>query len=175
MLQLLCNRARHVLGSGGRSDLIAGTKFGPRVLSRPLRHGNRPSHHRRRDNNQLPSSRSNTIVLLKKLKNSPTSPRPVWASNIGTPPTRKSSTEISMETSAPPTSISAVRSGDGGRRSCTSMAGSGMLGLVAVDFAPNGGLLVPGAADFAAPRAILTSRRGSPTLMNARRFCDASW
>jgi hypothetical protein len=36
-------------------------------------------------------------------------------------------------------------------------------------------LLVPGAVDFVVPYAILTSRRGSPTLANARRFCDTSW
>jgi hypothetical protein len=50
-----------------------------------------------------------------------------------------------------------------------------LAGAGAPDFAPDGGLLVPGAADFAAPRAILTSWRGSPTLANARRFRDTSW
>jgi hypothetical protein len=69
MLQLLRNRARHVLGSGGRSDLAAGAKLGPRILCRPLRHGDRPSRHWRRDNSQQPSLRSYTIVLSKKLTN----------------------------------------------------------------------------------------------------------
>jgi hypothetical protein len=49
-------------------------------------------------------------------------------------------------------------------------AGSGML----VTGAPGGGMLEPWAAGFALARAILTSRRGSPTLANARRFRDAS-
>jgi hypothetical protein len=50
-----------------------------------------------------------------------------------------------------------------------------LAGAGAADFAPGGGLLVPGATDFAIPRAILTSRCGSPTLVNARCFRDASW
>jgi hypothetical protein len=41
MLQLLRNQAHHVFGGGGRSNLAAGTKLGPRVLRRPLRLGHR--------------------------------------------------------------------------------------------------------------------------------------
>jgi hypothetical protein len=80
-----------------------------------------------------------------------------------------------METLAPPTSVSAARGGDGGLRSYVGTAGGGLLGPGAADFAPSGGLLVPGAADFTIPRAILTSSRGSPTLANVWRFRDVSW
>jgi hypothetical protein len=95
MLQLLRNRTRHVFSGGGRSDLATGAKLGPWVLRRPLRpsrHGDRPTRHRRWNNSQLPSLRpctsdpSKTQAPLKK--NPPTGPRPVWASNIATPPTR---------------------------------------------------------------------------------------
>jgi hypothetical protein len=41
-------------------------------------------------------------------------------------------------------------------------------------FAVGGGLLLPGVVDFAPPRALFTSRLGSPTLVNARRFRAAS-
>jgi hypothetical protein len=54
------------------------------------------------------------------------------------------------------------------------MAGSCLLGPEVVDFVPSGGLLEPGAVDFALPCAILTSRRGSPTLAKVRHFRDAS-
>jgi hypothetical protein len=57
-----------------------------------------------------------------------------------------------METSAPPTSVSAVRGRDGGFRSCVGATGSDLLGPGTAAFAPGGGLLLPGAADFATPR-----------------------
>jgi hypothetical protein len=49
-----------------------------------------------------------------------------------------------------------------------------LLGLGTVGFAGGGGLLLPGAAAFVPPRARFTSRGGSPTLVNARRFRAAS-
>jgi hypothetical protein len=69
VFQLLRNRAHHVLGSGGRCDLAAGAKLGQRILRIPLRHGDQPSRHQRRDNSQLPSLRPYTIVSSKKLTN----------------------------------------------------------------------------------------------------------
>jgi hypothetical protein len=95
MLQLLGNRTNHVLNGGGRRNLAAGAKLGPWVLRSILRLGCRHSRrgcHRSRDNSQLPSIRPYTTILFKThsplKKHSPTSPRPVWASNIMTPPTR---------------------------------------------------------------------------------------
>jgi hypothetical protein len=75
-----------------------------------------------------------------------------------------------METLAPPTAVSAVLGGDGGLRSCVGTAGSSML----APGAPGGGLLELGAAGFALPYSILTSRRGSPTITNAQHFRGAS-
>jgi hypothetical protein len=89
---------------------------------------------------------------------------------------------------APPTAASAVRSGDSGPRSFVGSAESVLLEPEATTLAPDedllgpnttgftasGGLLLPGVADFALPRAVLTSRLGSPTLVNARRFRIAS-
>jgi hypothetical protein len=50
-----------------------------------------------------------------------------------------------METSVPPTTVSAARGGEGGLRSCVGAAGSGML----VSGAPGGDMLAPGVAGFA--------------------------
>jgi hypothetical protein len=94
-----------------------------------------------------------------------------------------------MARSAPPTAASAVRSGDRGPRSFVGSAEGGLLepkattltpdkdllGPKTAGFTAGGGLLMPGAADFALPHALLTSRLGSPTLVNARRFLVASW
>jgi hypothetical protein len=49
-----------------------------------------------------------------------------------------------------------------------------LLGLGATGFAAGGGLLLPGAPDFVPPRAFFASRKGSPTLVTARRFRAAS-
>ena len=95
---------------------------------------------------------------------------------------------MSVSKSALPTVALSVRTGDGGLRS---FAGSvdgdlpvlevaaleptkDLLGPGTAGFAVGGGLLTPGAADFAPPRARFTSRIGSPTLVNARRFRAAS-
>jgi hypothetical protein len=64
-----------------------------------------------------------------------------------------------IDTSAPPTAVLAARGGVGGLCSCVGAAGNGML--------------VPGAVVFSLARAILTLRRGSPTLANARHFRSA--
>jgi hypothetical protein len=85
----------------------------------------------------------------------------------------------------------AVRSGDSGPCSCVGSAEGGLLEPGATAFAPDegllglgpgtvgfaagGGLLLLGAADFAIPRSFLTSRLGSPTLVNVWRFRVASW
>jgi hypothetical protein len=95
---------------------------------------------------------------------------------------------MSMESSAPPTTASVVRSRDDGPRSCVGSAEGGLLEPGATAFAPDegllgpgtagfaagGGLPLPGAVDFEIPCAFLTSRLGSPTLVNARHF-RASW
>jgi hypothetical protein len=49
-----------------------------------------------------------------------------------------------------------------------------LLGPGAVSFAAGGGLLLPGAVDFAPPHAFFASRKGSPTLVTARRFHAAT-
>jgi hypothetical protein len=49
-----------------------------------------------------------------------------------------------------------------------------LLGPRTARFTAGGGLLLPGAVDFAPPRARFTSRIGSPTLVIARRFRAAS-
>jgi hypothetical protein len=94
-----------------------------------------------------------------------------------------------MARSAPPAAASSMRVGDGGLRSLVGSAKGGLLepaatalapdedllGLGTAGFAAGGGLLLPGAANFAPPRTLLTSRLGSPTLVNDRRFRIASW
>jgi hypothetical protein len=93
-----------------------------------------------------------------------------------------------MERSAPPAATSAVRSGDGGPRSRVGSAeggllepgaaalapDEGLLGSGTAGFAAGGGLLPLGVVDFTTPRAFLTSRLGSLTLVNAQRFRVAS-
>jgi hypothetical protein len=49
-----------------------------------------------------------------------------------------------------------------------------LLGPGTAGFAAGGGLLLPGAADFAPPLAFFASRKGPPTLVTARRFHAAS-
>jgi hypothetical protein len=49
-----------------------------------------------------------------------------------------------------------------------------LLGPGAAGFAVDGGLPLLGAAFFAPPRAFFASRKGSPTLVTARRFHAAS-
>jgi hypothetical protein len=49
-----------------------------------------------------------------------------------------------------------------------------LLGPGAGGFVAGGGFLLPGAADFAPPHAFFASRKGSPTLVTARRFRAAS-
>jgi hypothetical protein len=82
-----------------------------------------------------------------------------------------------------------VRTGDGDLRSIVGSAEGGLhepevtalapdedlLGPGTAGFVAGGGLLLPGAVDFVPPRALLTSRLGSPTLVNAWRFRAASW
>jgi hypothetical protein len=96
---------------------------------------------------------------------------------------------MSMARSAPPTAASVVHNRDGGPCSFVGSAEGGLLELEATaltpdedllgpetaGFAASGGLLLPGAADFAIPLTLLTSRLGSPTLVNARHFRVASW
>jgi hypothetical protein len=88
----------------------------------------------------------------------------------------------------PPTAASSVRTGDGGLCSFVGSADGGLPAPEAIalepaedlqgpgtaDFTTGGGLLLPGAVDFAPPRALFTSRLGSPTLVNSRRFRAAS-
>jgi hypothetical protein len=95
---------------------------------------------------------------------------------------------MSVSKSAPPAAASSVCTGDGGLRSfagstkgglpapeATALApaedllGPGMAGLAA-----GSGLLLPGVVVFVPPRALFTSRQGSPTLVNAQRFYAAS-
>jgi hypothetical protein len=78
---------------------------------------------------------------------------------------------MSMARSAPPAAASAARSGDGGPRSFVGSAEGSLLepeataltpdedlmGPGTVGFTVGGGLLLPGVADFALPRALLTS------------------
>jgi hypothetical protein len=45
-----------------------------------------------------------------------------------------------------------------------------LLGPRAADLAADGGLLLPRVADFVTPRTFFASRKGSPTLVTARRF-----
>jgi hypothetical protein len=94
-----------------------------------------------------------------------------------------------MSRSAPPAAASSVRTGDSGLPSFVGSAEGGLpdpevtalapdedlLVLGMAGFAVGGGLLLPGVVDYAPPRALLTSRLGSPTLVNARRFRTASW
>ena len=96
--------------------------------------------------------------------------------------------QMSVSKSAPPAAASSVRTGDGGLRSFVGLANGGLLapeatalepaedllGPGTAGFAAGGGLLLPGAVDFAPPRALFTLRLGSPTLVNARRFRAAS-
>jgi hypothetical protein len=81
-----------------------------------------------------------------------------------------------------------MRTGDGGLRSFVGSVEGGLpapeatalapaedlLGPGTAGFAAGGGLLLPGVVDFTPPRALFTSRLGSPTLVNARRFRAAS-
>ena len=90
--------------------------------------------------------------------------------------------------SAPPVAALSVRTGDGDLRSFTGSVEGGLpapesaalepaedlLGPGTAGFAAGGGLLLPGAVDFAPPSARFTSRIGSPTLVIARRFRAAS-
>jgi hypothetical protein len=82
---------------------------------------------------------------------------------------------MSMSRSAPPVAASSVRTGDGGLRSFVGSAEGGLpdpeatalapdedlLGPGMAGFTAGGGLLLPGAVDFAPPHALLTSRLGS--------------
>jgi hypothetical protein len=96
--------------------------------------------------------------------------------------------QMSVSKSAPPAVASSVRTGDGGLHSFVGSAEGGLpvpeatalapaddlLGPGTSGFTAGGGLLPPGAVDFAPPRALFNSRLGSPTLVNARRFRAAS-
>jgi hypothetical protein len=91
---------------------------------------------------------------------------------------------MSVSKSATCVTATSVRAGDSGLRSFAGSAEGSLpaleaaalapvedlLGLGAAGFAAGGGLLLPGAADFAPPRAFFASRKGSPTLVIARRF-----
>jgi hypothetical protein len=82
---------------------------------------------------------------------------------------------MSVSKSAPPAPASSVRTGDGGLRSfvgsaegtlpapeATTLApAEDLLGSGTAGFAAGGGLLLPGAVDFAPRRALFTSRLGS--------------
>jgi hypothetical protein len=89
-----------------------------------------------------------------------------------------------MSRSAPPTTASSVRTRDGDLRSFVGSAKGGLpdpeatalaldkdlLGSGTAGFVAGGGLLLLGAVDFVPPRALLTSRLGFSTLVNARCF-----
>jgi hypothetical protein len=91
---------------------------------------------------------------------------------------------MSVSKSAPPAAALSARTGDGGLCSFAGLAKGGLpapeaaalepaedlLGPGTAGFATGGGLLLPGAVDFAPPRARFTLRIGSPTLVIARRF-----
>jgi hypothetical protein len=91
---------------------------------------------------------------------------------------------MSVSKSAPPTAALSVRTGDGDLRSFAGSAEGGLpapeaaalepvedlLGPETASFAAGGGLLLPGAVDFAPPRARFSSHIGSPTIVIARRF-----
>jgi hypothetical protein len=95
---------------------------------------------------------------------------------------------ISVSKSATRVVAPPVRAGEGSLRSFTGPPGGGMLVPEAAafsladalmypgsaSFAAGTGLLLPGAAAFALPRAFFASRKGSPILTIARRFCAAS-
>jgi hypothetical protein len=96
--------------------------------------------------------------------------------------------QMSVSKSAPPVGASSVRTGDGSLRSFVGSAEGGLpapeatalvpaedlLGLGTAGFAAGGGLLLPRAVDFAPPYTLFTSRLGSSTLVNARRFYATS-
>jgi hypothetical protein len=95
---------------------------------------------------------------------------------------------MSVSKSATRAAATSVRIGDGGLRSFAGSAegilptleavalapAEDLLGLGAAGFTAGGGLLLPGAANFAPPRTFFASRKGSPTLVTARRFRAAS-
>jgi hypothetical protein len=88
---------------------------------------------------------------------------------------------MSVSKSATRAAATSVLAGDGGLRSFTGSAEGSLpapeaavlaptedlLGLGAAGFTADGGLLLPGAADFAPPRAFFASQKGSPTLVTA--------
>jgi hypothetical protein len=96
--------------------------------------------------------------------------------------------QMSESKSAPLTAALSVRTGEGGLCSFAGSVKGGLpapaaaalepaedlLGPGMAAFDAGGGLLLPGAADFALPRARFTSRIGSPTLVTARHFRAAS-
>jgi hypothetical protein len=81
-----------------------------------------------------------------------------------------------------------VRAGEGSLRSfagspegtlpapvaATLAPAEGLLDPREAGFAAGGGLLLPGVADFAPPRAFFASRKGSPIRTTIRLFCAAS-
>jgi hypothetical protein len=95
---------------------------------------------------------------------------------------------MSVSKSATHVAATSVRAGNGSLRSFVGSAegslpapeavafapAEDLLGPGAAGFAAGGSLLLPGVADFAPPRAFFASRKGSPTLVNARRFRAAS-
>jgi hypothetical protein len=95
---------------------------------------------------------------------------------------------MSVSKSATRAAATSVHAGDGGLRSFAGSAegslpeleasalapAEDLLGPGAAGFAAGGGLLLPGVADFAPPCAFFASRKGSPTLVTARRFRVAS-
>jgi hypothetical protein len=95
---------------------------------------------------------------------------------------------MSVSKSATHAAVTSVRTSDGGLRYFAGSAEGGLpapeaaalapaedlLGPGAAGFAAGGGLLPPGATDFTPPRAFFASRKGSLTLVTARRFRAAS-
>jgi hypothetical protein len=91
---------------------------------------------------------------------------------------------MSVSKSATRAAASPVRAGEGSLRPFAGPPEGGLpvpeaaafapaealLGLGAVGFVAGNGLLLPGVADFTAPRAFFASRKGSPILTTARRF-----
>jgi hypothetical protein len=95
---------------------------------------------------------------------------------------------MSVSKSATRAAATSVRAGDDGLHSFAASAegslpapeaatlapAEDLLGPGAVGLAAGGGLLLPGVAYFAPPRAFFASRKGSPTLVTAQRFRAAS-
>jgi hypothetical protein len=182
VLQLLRNRASHVLHDDGQSNFDAGAKPRPWVLRRPLcpNHRNNGAN-RHRDNSQLPrlcyctTVTSDTQTPSNKKTNKTKTLIGRSSPSVGVEhrdPTHKVVLHgnIQGDFGATHRHLSRARWRHRPSLLC-GKAGSGAL----ASGAPGGGMLAPGAAGFVLARSILISRCGSPTLANAHHFRGASW